>query len=381
MDVIVTVVCRHWSSCRPTRHLASNDPIGKAEGIVVLIARAPVRISFGGGGTDLAAYYERYGGMVVSASINKYIYGIVTKNFDTTFQVISADYRSILNMPTDGSTYDNNNLELRLAQVIYEYFDLRMPVNVFIASEVPPGTGLGSSSTTSVMLCNVCSTLIGQSMRKAELAETAYEIETKRMEAPIGKQDQYAAAFGGLNCFEFTADGVRVTPLSVNASTVRTLERRLMLFYTGSTRQARDILQEQRSGSGQRSGRTIESLHQIKALGWRIKEALEANRLDDFGALLDESWQHKKNLASGVTNPFIDTAYTTAREQGAIGGKITGAGGGGFLMLYCHEEHQDAVRDALSQQGLQQVRFAFEFEGTRVLLHTNLLTSQLDWNT
>lgn len=346
----------------------------------MLIARTPVRISFGGGGTDLAAYYERFGGMVVSASINKYIYGIVTKNFDTTFQVISADYRTILNVPTDGSTYVNNNLELRLSQVIYEYFNLRRPINVFIASEVPPGTGLGSSSTTSVTLCNIFSTLLGQSMNKAQLAETAYEIETQRMEAPIGKQDQYAAAFGGLNCFEFTSEGVRVTPLNVTATTVRSFERRLMLFYTGATRQARDILHEQRSGSGQRSGRTVESLHQIKALGWQIKEAIEAGRLDDFGVLLDQSWQHKKQLASGVTNEFINTAYAAAQANGAIGGKITGAGGGGFLMLYCHEERQEAVRTALSELGLQQIRFAFEFEGTRILLHTNLLNAPFDWN-
>lgn len=345
----------------------------------MLIARTPVRISFGGGGTDLAAYYERYGGMVVSASINKYIYGIVTKNFDTTFQVISADYRSILNVPTDGSTYTNNNLELRLSQVIYEQFNLRTPINVFIASEVPPGTGLGSSSTTSVTLCNIFSTLMGQSMTKAQLAEAAYEIETKRMEAPIGKQDQYAAAFGGLNCFEFTAEGVQIMPLNVNATTVRNLERRLMLFYTGATRQARDILHEQRSASEQRSGRTVESLHQIKTLGWQIKAAIEDGHLDDFGALLDESWQHKKQLASGVTNAFIDTAYSQARAHGAGGGKITGAGGGGFLMLYCHEDRQDEVERALNQLGLQQVRFAFEFEGTRVLLHTTLINSPFDW--
>lgn len=346
----------------------------------MLIARSPVRISFGGGGTDLAAYYDHFGGMVVSASINKYIYGIVTKNFDTTFQVISADYRSILKMPTDGRAYENNNLELRLCQVIYEHFNLRMPVNVFIASEVPPGTGLGSSSVTSVTLCNIFSTLSGQSMSKAQLAETAYEIETQRLEAPIGKQDQYASAFGGLNCFEFSAEGVRVTPLKMNGASIRTLERQLMLFYTGATRQARDILHQQRIASEQRSGRTVESLHRIKSLGWQIKGALEAGRIDDFGKLLDESWQHKKQLASGITNQFIDEAYEQARKHGAIGGKITGAGGGGFLMLCCSEEHQDGVRAALEQLGLQQVRCAFEFEGTRVLMHTALLNSSFDWN-
>jgi D-glycero-alpha-D-manno-heptose-7-phosphate kinase len=338
-----------------------------------------MRISFGGGGTDLAAYYERFGGMVVSATINKYIYGIVSKNFDTTFQVISADYRSILNVPVNGPAYSNGSVELKLCQVIYEHFNVSMPVNVFIASEVPPGTGLGSSSTTSVTLCNIFSTLTGETMSKAQLAETAYMIETQRMEAPIGKQDQYAAAFGGLNCFEFSSAGVRATPLKIRTTTIRALERRLMLFYTGATRQARAILEEQRSSSERSSGQTVDALHQIKALGWQIKDALEHGRLDDFGALLDESWQHKKQLASGVSNSFIDEAYTLARQNGVLGGKITGAGGGGFLMLYCPEDRQPNVRGALEQFGLQQMRCAFEFEGTRVLLHTNLLHSSYKW--
>ncbi|HMO57664.1 MAG TPA: GHMP kinase [Roseiflexaceae bacterium] len=347
----------------------------------MLIARSPVRISFGGGGTDLAAYYARFGGMVVSASINKYIYAIVSKNFDTTFQVISADYRSsVLSLPTDGRTYSNDKLEMRLCQVIYEHFETRMPLNVFIASEVPPGTGLGSSSAMSVTLANVLGALTGQGMSKRQLAETAYMIETERMEAPIGKQDQYAAAFGGLNCFEFSADGVKVSPLMMSATHVRSLERRLMLFYTGATRQAREILHEQRSQSEQQSGRTVDALHEIKKLGWQIKEAIEGGHLDDFGRLLDASWQQKKRLASGVTNPLIDGAYEAARQNGAIGGKITGAGGGGFLMLYCHEEHQDAVRSALEALRLQQVRFAFEFEGSRVLLHTQMLQSPYNWS-
>jgi D-glycero-alpha-D-manno-heptose-7-phosphate kinase len=318
--------------------------------------------------------------MVVSATINKYIYAIVSKNFDTTFQVISADYRSILSVPAVGQPYSNGSVELKLCQVIHEHFNLHMPVNVFISSEVPPGTGLGSSSTLSVTLCNVFSTLTGQTTGCAQLAEAAYMIETQRMEAPIGKQDQYAAAFGGLNCFEFSADGVHVTPLKMTTATIRSLERRLMLFYTGATRQAREILHEQRSASEQTAGRTVEALHQIKALGWQIKETLEAGQLEDFGALLDTSWQHKKRLASGVSNAFIDDAYDQARRNGALGGKITGAGGGGFLMLYCPEDRQADVRGALEQLGLQQMRCAFEFEGTRVLLHTNMLHSPYNWS-
>jgi D-glycero-alpha-D-manno-heptose-7-phosphate kinase len=346
----------------------------------VLIARAPVRISFGGGGTDLAAYYARHGGMVVSASINKYIYGIVSKNFDTTFQVISADYRSVLNMSTEGHSGNGNAGDLRLSQAVYEHFDLRLPINVFIASEVPPGTGLGSSGATAAMLCSVFGALTNQGLNKQEIAEAAYTIETERLNAPVGKQDQYAAAFGGLNCFEFSADGVKVSPLMMSGATVRKLERRLMLFYTGATRQARNILQEQRDNSDRSGGRTLEALHKIKDLGWQIKDAIESGRLDDFGQMLDESWQYKKSLASGVTNAFIDTAYTSAREQGAMGGKITGAGGGGFLMIYCHEERQDDVRTTLAELGLQQVRCAFEFEGARVLLHTTMLNPSLDWN-
>jgi D-glycero-alpha-D-manno-heptose-7-phosphate kinase len=346
----------------------------------MLIVRSPVRISFGGGATDLAAYYERFGGMVVSATINKYIYGIVSKNFDTTFQIISADYRTILSVPVDGPPCANGSMELRLCQVLYEHFNVHMPINVFIASEVPPGTGLGSSSTLAITLCNIFGTLTGGRIDRMQLAETAYEIETQRMEAPIGKQDQYAAAFGGLNCFEFSREGVRVTPLRMETSTIRALERRLMLFYTGATRQARAILQEQRARSEQSAGRTVEALHRIKALGWEMKAALEDGRLDDFGALLDESWQHKKRLASGVSNQFIDEAYATARRNGALGGKITGAGGGGFLMLSCPEDRQADVRTALEGMGLQQMRCAFEFEGTRVLLHTHLLNPAYNWH-
>jgi D-glycero-alpha-D-manno-heptose-7-phosphate kinase len=370
--------------CRLRESIANRRPVVRprllaGKGINVLIARSPVRISFGGGGTDLEAYYARFGGMVVSATINKYIYGIVSKNFDTTFQVISADYRTILSVPVEGQAFASGGVELRLCQVIHEHFNNHIPVNVFIASEVPPGTGLGSSSTLSVTLCNIFSTLTGQTMGRPQLAETAYQIETQRMGAPIGKQDQYAAAFGGLNCFEFAEDGVRVTPLKMTTTTIRGLERRLMLFYTGATRQAREILHEQRSASEQHSGRTVEALHHIKELGWQIKAVLEQGKLDDFGALLDETWQHKKQLASGVSNSFIDEAYTQARRNGAIGGKITGAGGGGFLMLYCPEDRQADVRGALEGLGLQQMRCAFEFEGSRVLMHTNMLNSQYNW--
>ncbi|HWQ15798.1 MAG TPA: GHMP kinase, partial [Roseiflexaceae bacterium] len=296
----------------------------------MLIARTPVRISFGGGGTDLAAYYRQFGGMVVSAAINKYIYGIVSKNFDTTFQVISADYRqSVLALPADGAAYPYDKLELKLCQVAYEHFALRAPINVFIAAEVPPGTGLGSSSATTLTLCNIFSTLQGQAMSRIQLAETAYTLETVKLQAPIGKQDQYACAYGGLHVFEFAPDEtVTVRPLRLAGSALRALERRLMLFYTGATRQARAILAEQQAQSGRAGGPTVAALHEIKALGWAMVDALEGERLAEFGRLLDASWTQKKRLARQVTNAAIDAAYAAARRAGALGGKITGAGGG-----------------------------------------------------
>lgn len=347
----------------------------------MLIARSPLRISFGGGGTDLAAYYEQFGGMVVSATINKYIYGIVNKNFDTTFQVMSSDYRSsILQIPIADEPSSQVGPEMRLCHAIHDHFQLRLPINVFVASEVPPGTGLGSSSTLAVTLCNIFSTLRDRPLSRGELAETAYEIETQRLEAPIGKQDQYAAAFGGLNCIEFSKQGVTVTPLQMDISTVRSLEQRLMLFFTGATRQARDILHEQRKSSQQHSGRTVESLHRIKELGWQIKAALEAGQLDDFGRLLDVSWQHKKQLAQGISNPSIDQAYDLAIQAGALGGKIAGAGGGGFLLMYCPTEHQIQVRTQLEALGLGQMRCAFDFEGSRILLHTSQLHNNYTWS-
>jgi D-glycero-alpha-D-manno-heptose-7-phosphate kinase len=337
----------------------------------VLIARSPLRISFGGGGTDLAAYYEQFGGMVVSATINKYIYAIVNKNFDTTFQVMSSDYRSsILQVPIADEPMNPVGPEMQLCHAIHDHFQVRLPVNVFVASEVPPGTGLGSSSTLAVTLCNVLSTLNDRPLSRAELAETAYHIETQRLEAPIGKQDQYAAAFGGLNCIEFTKDGVSVTPLKMDLASIRTLEQHLMLFFTGSTRQARDILHEQQKSSQQNSGRTVDSLHRIKELGWQMKEALEAGQLELFGKLLDISWQHKKQLAQGISNPTIDKAYDLAIQHGALGGKIAGAGGGGFLLLYCPLPYQKEVRSQLETLGLGHMPSAFDFEGSRIILHT-----------
>lgn len=340
----------------------------------MLIGRAPLRISFGGGGTDLEAYYRRHGGVVVSASINKYVYGTVTKNFDRCFQVISADLQSVYN-----AKHISETSELRLPKAVQEHFGLNGSFNLFTASEVPPGTGLGSSGTTAVNLANIFATLLDRPMTKEQIAETAFHIETRKLGAPVGKQDQYASAFGGINCIRFEADKVVVESLRLTPCILRTLERTLMLFFTGNSREAWDILRQQSDSTSQEEGIVIESLHHIKALALRMKEALETGDLDGFGQLLDESWQHKKNLAPNITTDQIDQAYATARREGALGGKITGAGGGGFLLMYCPHERQPAVRVALEALGLREMRFAFEFQGARVLLNTTSLEPNMGW--
>ena len=343
----------------------------------MLLARAPLRISFGGGATDLEAYYARYGGLVISATINKYIYSIVTKNFDANLQMISADYQSVFNMPQYGPPEQDG--AFHLPRAVLDHFNLKLPINVFIASEVPPGTGLGSSGAIAVNLINVFGFLSERPVSKQEAAELAYYVEVKKLGAPVGKQDQYASAFGGLNCFRFEVDKVVVEPLALPRSTIRKLERNLMLFFTGNSRKAWDILRQQESSTAKNDGIVIESLHRIKALAEEMRQALEKEKLHRFGELLDESWRNKKKLASNISNSTIDEAYLAAKKAGAVGGKISGAGGGGFLMIYCETEDQPKVRAALAEKGFHEMRFAFEFEGARIILNTASTASSVSW--
>jgi D-glycero-alpha-D-manno-heptose-7-phosphate kinase len=335
----------------------------------MLIGRTPLRISFGGGGTDLEAYYAEYGGFVLSTTINKYVYGILTPNGGSSCQVISADYQSMFH-DQDG---DDSQDELRLARAVLQEFPRLPPANLFLASEVPPGTGLGSSGTVAVNLINILSTICERPLGRLDAAELAYHVEVERLGAPVGKQDQYAAAFGGMNGFHFSAEGVVVEPLPIPWATIERLQRNLVLFFTGNSRRAWDILRRQRDSTRGRESVVVESLHRIKALALEMREALVSGELETFGRLLDASWELKKRLAPQVSTGLIDSAYQAAREHGALGGKITGAGGGGFLLLYCEEEAQPAVRFALRQKGLQEMHFTFEFDGSRVLLNTGSL--------
>jgi D-glycero-alpha-D-manno-heptose-7-phosphate kinase len=341
----------------------SGSGIGGAG--MVLIARAPVRISFGGGGTDLPVYYKRYGGMVVSTTINYYVYTILARGNQETVQIISADYRSLCQRPIcEDLIWDG---DLHLPKAITYYFNIRDGANIFLASQVPPGTGLGSSGSVAVSMIKALAFWCGLDMGPAEVAELACYIEIEKMEMPVGKQDQYAAAFGGLNCITFSRDGVTVEPLQISPETRDALQRGLMLFFTGVSRQSSTILRRQSAASERDDRATIRRLRAIKELGLEIRTALEQGDLEAFGNLLHRSWMEKRQLTEGITNSFLDQCYQTAREEGAIGGKVTGAGGGGFMMLYCPEDRQEAVAQALAKMGLQHRFFEFEDEGVQVM--------------
>jgi D-glycero-alpha-D-manno-heptose-7-phosphate kinase len=333
---------------------------------MVLITRAPVRISFGGGGTDLPAYYEEYGGVVVSTAINYYVYTILTPGWPNNgVQIISADYRALSQRPTCEDLIWNG--DLGLPKAITYYFNLRDGLTIFLASQVPPGTGLGSSSSVAVSMIKALAFWCGLDLGAAEVAELACYIEIEKLGMPIGKQDQYAAAFGGLNSITFSRDGVDVEPLQVPSGTHEALNKNLILFFTGTSRQSSTILRRQNQASQQRDQATIRRLDAIKELGLEIRTALERGNLEAFGDLLHRSWMEKRQLTEGITNPFLDKCYQAARKNGALGGKVTGAGGGGFMMLYCPVERQEAVTEALTKLGLQRRPFALDDEGVQVM--------------
>ena len=333
----------------------------------MLIARAPMRISFGGGGTDLEAYYAKFGGLVISTAINKYFYAIITTDESDDLQVISADYRSLFRH----SQYDDLfwDGDLALPKAVLHHFGIRRGINLFVSSEVPPGTGLGSSSAAAVTMVRGISTLVEQPMTKQEVAELASSIEITKMDMPIGKQDQYAAAFGGLNKLTFTSRGVTVESVNIAPHVRQTLERRLLLFFTGSSRESTSILKQQRKSTEERDESVLQALHNIKRVAIEMQECLEAGDLDAFAGLLDYSWREKCRLAPGLSTSFIDECYTLALENGASAGKITGAGGGGFLMIYCHEQAQKAVTKALEEHGLKRMNFRFDQQGAVVVLN------------
>ncbi|MBZ0299828.1 MAG: GHMP kinase [Anaerolineae bacterium] len=334
---------------------------------MLLIARAPVRISFGGGGTDLPAYYSQFGGAVLNTAINRYVYAIISDNANAALQIISSDFR-VFERHTDATEMTTDG-ELGLAKAVLREFGQYEGMDLFLSSQVPPGTGLGSSGAVAVCMVAALAAWQGRTMNCFEIAEMACDIGINKLKLPSGKQDEYGSAMGGLNQIVFNPDSTIVKPLDLPTDVITTFERRIMLFFTGKSRNSGDILKRQSNASYDKDPATLERMHRIKALGLDMADALRRHDLDAFGSLLHQSWQQKRGVVDSISNDLIDQAYAAARAQGALGGKIAGAGGGGFMMLYCHEDRQQAVTEALQTLNLSRMDFRFDFKGPQILLH------------
>lgn len=335
----------------------------------MLIVRSPVRISFGGGGTDLPAYYEQFGGSVLSVAINKYFYTVLTARSDGRIQVISSDLR-VFQSWHDIATADLRGSSLEIPLAVLKEMNCDIAVDLFLASEIPPGTGLGSSASVCVNILKTLSTYLQQPISKYDLAERSFHIARHLLGKHVGKQDEYAAAFGGLNFISFHSDGsTLVEPVDVNPAVLAELQNNLMLFFTGSAHHSWSILKEQESSTRNQTGSAVDALHEVKALGLRMRSALQQGDIRELGILMHEGWQAKRRISTKISTPRIDELYTLAREAGALGGKITGAGGGGFLLLYCEPQFQPPVREAMRQQDIQEMTFGFDMQGAQAIVN------------
>ncbi len=325
----------------------------------MIITRSPLRVTLGGGGTDLPSYYKDHGGFLIAAAINKYVYATVMRPFTPG---IYLKYSRIENV--DSITQVSHPI---IREVLKE-FKLKTPqIEVTTLADIPSGTGLGSSGSFTTALIKALFTHYKKSIHPKELAELACKIELINLNEPIGKQDQYISAFGGITVISFNKDEtVLVEPLSLSIETQHDLEDNLLLFYTGFSRSASSILADQDSRSKKNEIEILENLHFTKSIGYKIKDALVLGDTYEFGQLMNEHWEHKKLRSHGMSNERIDEVYRTALKNGAIGGKLVGAGGGGFLMFYVHDKGK--LRETMRKLNLEEVRFGFDYEGTKVVM-------------
>jgi D-glycero-alpha-D-manno-heptose-7-phosphate kinase len=324
----------------------------------MIISRSPLRISLGGGGTDLPSYYRQYGGFCISAAIDKYVYVDIHRRFVSGYllkysQLEQCDSVAAIHHPI-------------LRECLCYIKGLPDNLEIATMADIPSGTGLGSSGSFTTALLKALFALQRTSINAQDLAEAACDIELGRLKEPIGKQDQYIAAFGGLTGFHFVSDRpVRAERLKVTEDTLADLEDHLLLFFTGYSRSASAILKDQNERSIRKESEMLENLHCVKQLGFLSKEALEQGDTRRFADIMHEHWERKRRRSSGVSSPTIDEMYELAIKNGALGGKLIGAGGGGFLMFYSTDNAR--LRKAMRGAGLREVRFRFDFEGTKLL--------------
>jgi D-glycero-alpha-D-manno-heptose-7-phosphate kinase len=325
----------------------------------MIITRSPLRISLGGGGTDLPSYYRKHTGFLIAAAIDKYVCITLHQTFVPELIIKYSRMERVRSL--DEVQHPIIREALRQVGLDGSYLE------VTSMADIPAGTGLGSSGSFTTALLKALHAYKKNLIHPRELAELACHIEIERLGEPVGKQDQYIAAFGGLTCFQFLPnDEVQAWPLKIDTETLYNLEDNLLLFFTGYSRSASSILKEQDDRSKSREQAMVDNLHFVKELGYQSMEALESGDLRRFADLMNVHWEHKKQRSGSMSNGDIDRWYGLAREHGALGGKLIGAGGGGFLMFYAEDKVR--LRRAMAHTGLREVRFRFDFEGTKVLL-------------
>jgi D-glycero-alpha-D-manno-heptose-7-phosphate kinase len=324
----------------------------------MIITRSPLRITLGGGGTDLPSYYTNHGGFLVSAAIDKYVYITLHKTF--------VDYL-ILKYSEMEKVNDLSGIRHPIIREVFKYLDIGPSyLEMTSMADIPAGTGLGSSGSFTTALLKALYAYKKDLLHPQDLAEQACHIEIDRLACPVGKQDQYIAAYGGITCFNFHQNHqVEAWPLQISQETLFNLEDNLLLFFTGYSRSAGDILKEQDVKSQKSDKDMVENLHFVKELGLKSKAALESGDLHEFADLMNVHWDYKKKRSANMSNNPINEWYELGRANGAMGGKLVGAGGGGFLMFY--SEDNTSLRHAMRRAGLVEVRFRFDFEGTKVV--------------
>jgi len=331
----------------------------------MFLGMCPVRISFSGGGTDMPEYYNEFGGNVVTSTINHFTYVILNLRNDDLIQAFSSDFQ------IHNTSAILKNLELKpgteIPIAVLKHLNFKTGATVMVCSDVPPSSGLGGSSSLTVNFVKTLSTLQKLKWNSEKIAETSFHIERNVLQHPIGKQDDYIASFGGFNFIRFTNEQVYVEPIKINKSTFDELQENLLLFFIGDTRKNADILSNQLDNIKQRRKETIESLNYVKGLAEEMNSSLKQSDITLFGELLHKGWLAKKKFTKGVSNENVNKIYDIALENGASGGKLTGAGGGGHMLFYCEKSKHDRFIQKMEDIGLKHIRFKFNNDGPKVL--------------
>ena len=326
----------------------------------MIIARSPLRVSLGGGGTDLPSYYREHEGFLLAAAIDKYVFVTVMRPFTPGVFLKYSNLEHVNKI---------SKIKHPIIREVLAMGELEVPqVEITTLADIPSGTGLGSSGSFTTALIKAVYAHRRKLILPQDLAELACHVEIDRLQEPIGKQDQYIAAYGGLTCFTFHKDDrVTAEPLKISRETMYDLEDHLLLFFTGFSRSAGGILKDQKVRTQKNDNEMLKNLHYVKELGLRSREALESGNGEGFGKIMHEHWEHKKKRSGGMSNPKIDEWYELGMKNGAVGGKLVGAGGGGFLMFMAQDRNK--LRQAMTDAGLEEVRFRFDFEGTKIVLN------------